>query len=1015
MSTTRRTLSTRLLVSSVVVALSGLVAVQARADDAELLDAAVVVAPPEPERLVYNSTFTGRMVAVSVHPTDPRILVAASDSAGLFQSFDSGASFEHVDALPNRLLDVSYLTPEILLAAATPSLGGEARGGLWRSDDGGRTWSRPPTGQPNCERPTSTEVSWSGPGHVTWTVGSAPGTAQAFAGTDCGLLISNDRGATWTPVAMPAVYSMTVAGNVVHACTAEGYANIVLGAAAPVVTVGPQPIAGAKCDAFGKQAIAVAPDGTILATLGQRLYRMSSAGVWTPIPIPDQLVKARPWLVAVRRLAPTTQDYELYVGGVDLLRAQCPAGVCTPGFTTLTPGHQDQNALIVPTGGPCYLANDGGLFTSATCGAIYTALAGVGLEARQIAELTGHRLAGGTGPLVLYAASQESGILAIDAAGGATVTAQGHSVFALANPPEDTGLPTGDALLTVVARICGNCHNGAFRSRLAGNDVLWPNPPGGATFLPVLLAPTQGLQFGEVADRWKLYRGNPFTSMETVALSGPADLVDAGGLLVRPERRPYLSQAPDPTLLVPVANSDGSLGALTITGLRRTGAVRVARATTPVMNIAPAPLGQGGGGIGATDGAVLRPLIDMDPVDSSHMIAIDRTSGTAMERSAAGEWSVDEGLTALLTAGGRPISSSAHTISFDPAATGRIAVGTEDLGLVLSNDNGATWAVVAGTERLGVISSVFFDRDKIYVATYGNSIWSVSAPTADLSVSVESPPSAMAGERSTFAVTIHNDGPESARPGVTLRFGPTVRYRATNLVSPASCTPGAAEPDGSSTVRCALAGLASGGTTRFSVQAGLDPSAATPEHPNAELTASVADGTVLDPNPDDNTATVAVIVDELADVRAGGICAFDRSALVVDGAAFDCDVRIDNAGPSTARLLVADLWVLSTGEVHVQTVDGVAAPDGLCVGRATRAACVVKLGDALRPSGDVARIRFRLVVKRITDVSVIVRARSVTPDPHDDDNQTAVHISIVGPNDFRISVSNGPAVGIPPE
>ena len=136
----------------------------------------------------------GRAVAIAVKPDDDRRLVVASETGGLFRSFDRGTSWHHVPGLPSHFVhDVSFaaLGPDILIATTRSRFRAVNDGGIWRSTDGGASWTQPagalPAPSRNCpSRPSAYAISF------------LPLTRTVYVATDCGLSKSTDNGVTWT-------------------------------------------------------------------------------------------------------------------------------------------------------------------------------------------------------------------------------------------------------------------------------------------------------------------------------------------------------------------------------------------------------------------------------------------------------------------------------------------------------------------------------------------------------------------------------------------------------------------------------------------------------------------------------------------------------------------------------------------------------------------------------------------------------------------------------------------------
>jgi|SRR5579864_2304048 len=136
----------------------------------------------------------GRTVAINVNPSNTAVAIAASESGGLFSTADSGAIWSHIDTLqPFRMSDVKFApsNPQVVIASALADGRTTNAGGIVRSVDGGATWQKPATSNPPCSSHAN-----------TFGITFGLEANDVFVGTDCGVAVSHDLGATWTHVAL---------------------------------------------------------------------------------------------------------------------------------------------------------------------------------------------------------------------------------------------------------------------------------------------------------------------------------------------------------------------------------------------------------------------------------------------------------------------------------------------------------------------------------------------------------------------------------------------------------------------------------------------------------------------------------------------------------------------------------------------------------------------------------------------------------------------------------------------
>ena len=267
---------------------------------------AVVLAAPVPGATLSVSEFQpnivwgGRATAIDVDPNDPTssIAIAGTGSGGLFRTTDSGATWSHIDALPPfRMVDVKIDPNDsnIVIATAGRDTRVINQGGIWVSGDGGRKdWRKPASADPPC--------SFS----QAWGISFVPRSSDVFVGTDCGLAVSHDNGATWTHVfvspsgrAVFGVVAQRATPSTVDSCGPDGHHRSEDGGLSWTPTRFPSaqdPTALPPCIA-SPDSIAVSPlePDVLFAAAEDGLYESDDGGAsWSNLNAPPPAPSAAP-------------------------------------------------------------------------------------------------------------------------------------------------------------------------------------------------------------------------------------------------------------------------------------------------------------------------------------------------------------------------------------------------------------------------------------------------------------------------------------------------------------------------------------------------------------------------------------------------------------------------------------------------------------------------------------------------------------------------------------------------
>ncbi len=186
-----------------------------------------------------ETKYGGRSVAVSVNPSDASIAIEAAEGGGLYMTNDGGLNWSRVWSFPMfRMEDVSYDPNDPNIIFATTFFDGRSttQSGIWRSLNGGTSWSR-------------TTASMTCTANQTYRrIGIASGAdvhQKIFVANECGVAYSNDSGDTWTNTDLVTGGNLHVFWDVAarrtgpdtvtaYACGAGGlYRTTVTGSAAP--------------------------------------------------------------------------------------------------------------------------------------------------------------------------------------------------------------------------------------------------------------------------------------------------------------------------------------------------------------------------------------------------------------------------------------------------------------------------------------------------------------------------------------------------------------------------------------------------------------------------------------------------------------------------------------------------------------------------------------------------------------------------------------------------------------
>ncbi|MET0398399.1 MAG: hypothetical protein ABW277_16495 [Longimicrobiaceae bacterium] len=666
----------------------------------------------------------GRAVAIAVSQSSAMRLVVATESGGLFRSFNGGVSFQHLDGFPTLFaVDVAMasLDHKTVIATAQDDFASVSGGGIWRSTDGGSSWKRPVGWPPaGCGgRPGAGGIS-----HM-------PLTRTFHVATDCGLAVSTDDGATFTTTpldpANPKLFSVLVV-NRTTGVAADNRRTWFLHNGQWTPSLG-GPDVGRT---FTPHAFAspwwAAENIFYHAGRDRRLWvSTTSGGAWRLMlthcdTLPHGCGNREPFVRVGRGLDGDPTHLDVYYGDGFTIWRQAVT-VTVPGGHLADwrqPTHMDHRdpADIAFTPGfiePLMLATDGGVHLTNDNGKNWT-LTGSnvgGFVALQVGEVTGRQVGGTTPHLDLYYGTQDNDIKG-SSDGGATwkgsLCCEGAFLQVdRANPAKVDGPVTG--------RACGGCSVFDVQPHLGqqASPTLFRNAPNGNSANKNAHAPfqlvgpdyLQPLSAPPNAEYWLTRnRGSSWSQSFTLPGTHVGNILFAGDL-------------GNPVAYVAL---NKGVGAKLVRASGVSGMATVRSADF---------IGMGTIGLLRTHQA-LYAVVGVDPKNPDHLLAHDLFSGTKASRDGGVSWFPLPLLDSAVSNNGRFVPSMnfvpfVTTISWDPSNSCHILVGTMQNGVIRSADGGRTWGQVRGSKLAPYVTSFFFPpTGPIWMSTYGRGLWQVT-------------------------------------------------------------------------------------------------------------------------------------------------------------------------------------------------------------------------------------------------------------------------------------------------
>lgn len=715
----------------------------------------------------------GRVNGLAVDRSTAGRFYAASEWGGLFRSDDNGLTWRHLDGhVPTVTWDVEVDPANSNRVYATSFYDGRvaSQSGINVSTDAGTTWTHPATATPPASFCFS-ETRRQEPAAFGIAV-DPDNTSRVFVGTNCGLAMSTDAGATWTFIdPTPADRARDVWDVIVHhsgiidVCGDDGHLRSTDGGTT-WTTAATQPLPTGRC------SLAVSPDESyvLFAVVGTSIFESDDGGQSWPNTYANPRAQGRIPFVATNQRAGNT--YDLWFGDVQLHRGTCttpapanPGGAarCNAStgwagpFTRAVGGHDDMGDIAFAPGVatdacPVLMSSDGGVYRNTAGGS-----PGCHTPAWEQPNVTPHALWNftfsgvsrpGAATEHLYFGNQDNGTFGATNGGAATVTWNNQRCC-------DGFDATGDATRGL-ATVC--CSSGGRATRLRTSN---PGLTGAETEINTYPA------------------GNmrSFEQLESILNFGTDDYIVAttSGVFVTfdigasPIVWTQLGAASSPT--PPCGLQVAFTGTTPIFFAKRggcngdtAGALFRYQGTAGTGTWQQVPL-PGGGGIGVY-------AVDRNNPQRIIVSHLGGAGGPAMRMTLDGgtTWNALPALDALMTGSGtfRYQTASGPSpftgfggypqptlVAFDPNDPDIVVAGAADAGVFISTNGGTRWQRVTdpispGTSGVPHIPRPFyahFDHDQpggdinLYVGTRGRGAWRLTFKKVDMpEIQVPSPP-----------------------------------------------------------------------------------------------------------------------------------------------------------------------------------------------------------------------------------------------------------------------------------
>lgn len=363
-----------------------------------------------PHVVPANGGGAGRINCLAFDPANANVLWAGAACGGLWKSTDGGATWSsNTDLLPSLSISdivIDPSNPQIMYLATGDKYGiywqyetwGHYSAGILKSTDGGVTWN-----------PTGLNFAMANVTVIQRLIIDPSNTNTLYAATNMGVFKSTDAAATWANIRPGKFYDIEMnPGNNMILYTGDStgvFRTTNAGAswsAVPGVT------------STGRTSICVTPANSAAVYVwseGGALYYSNNSGVsFTTRTDPTTDCTPYGYYDMVIDVSPVNENI-LFTGGLNVARSTDGGNSWTVasdwgGWPNANYVHADNHALQFgpASSNTIYSCNDGGIFRSADQGNTWSDLSG-GIDIKQYYRLSGSFIT----PSVIYAGAQDNG------------------------------------------------------------------------------------------------------------------------------------------------------------------------------------------------------------------------------------------------------------------------------------------------------------------------------------------------------------------------------------------------------------------------------------------------------------------------------------------------------------------------------------------------------------------------------------------------------------------------------